>query len=202
MLWDYVALDYGTRSPLLKGVTKEFIPAPAYGIEVKTTVGKPLAHFCTKLVGCYDHSPEISDLPFMVTNRHGKGTVVYLAGTFGISLSGFRFPEYLTLVRNVATKLSAAPVLVENAPWVEVNARRNEEAMFVHLVNQTSGPKRPIIHIQPLADLMVVLPNVKSKQARALRRDRKLRTQASGRGTSFTVPLLEDYEVIELPLET
>ena len=202
MLWDYVAPDYGTGSPLLKGVSKEFIPAPAYGIEIKTTVGKPLAHFCTKLVGCYDHSPEVSDLPFIVTNRHGKGTVVYLAGTFGISLSSFRFPEYLTLVRNVATKLSAAPVLVENAPWVEVNVRRNDEAMFVHLVNQTSGLKRPMTHIQPLTDLEVVLPKVKCKQSRTLRQDRKLRTRVGRRGTSFTLPLLEDYEVIELPLET
>jgi len=202
MLWDYVAPDYGTRSPLLKGVSKEFIPAPAYGIEVEVTTGKALGHFCTKLVGCYDHSPEISTLPSVITNRHGRGTVVYLAGTFGISLNSFRFPEYLTLVRNIATKLSVAPVLVENAPWVEVNARRNEDTMFVHLVNQTSGLKRPMTQIQPLTDLTVILPHAKCGRARALRQVRKLRTQVGRRGTSFTVPLLEDYEVIELQLET
>jgi hypothetical protein len=92
-------------------------------------------------------------------------------------------------------------VLVENAPWVEVNVRRNDEAMFLHLVNQTSGLKRPMTHIQPLADLEITLPNVRCRQARALRQDGNLGTQVGRRGTSFTVPVLDEYEVIELPLE-
>jgi len=200
MQWDYISPDLGSDSPLLKGITKEFIPAPTYGLEVKTTTGQTLARFCTKLVGCYDHSPQVSHLPFLVTNQFGRGRAVYLAGTFGISLSDFRFPEYLTLMRNLAGKLSSRPVVVKNAPWVEVSIRRTDDEVFVHLVNQTAGLKRPLTHIQALTDLEVYLPKSKFKHARTLRSSKELRTKVDRGGSSFTVPVLADYEVIGLPL--
>jgi hypothetical protein len=185
---------------LLKGITKEFIPAPTYGIETKATTGEILARFCTKLVGRYDHAPEISQLPFMVANQYGRGKAVYLAGTFGISLSNFRFPEYLTLTSNLAAKLSSTAVTVKKAPWVEVNVRRNDDTLYVHLVNQTSGLKRPLTHIQTLTDVEVLIPSAKYKQARTLRSHKKLKTRTHKDATSFVIPILDDYEIIELPL--
>ena len=200
MQWDYIAPELGSGSPLLKGITKEFIPAPTYGLEVKATTGQILARFCTKLVGCYDHTPEVSHLPFLIMNQCGKGKAVYLAGTFGISLNNFRFPEYLALMRNFAGKLSSTPVVVKNAPWVEVSIRRTDDEVFLHLVNQTAGLKRPLTHIQALTDLEVYLPEAKFRHARTLRSNKKLRTRVDKGGSSFRVPVLADYEVIELPL--
>lgn len=200
MDWDYVAPDTKSRSPLLKGITKEFIPAPTYGIETKATDGEILARFCTKLVGRYDHAPEISQLPFMVANQYGRGKAVYLAGTFGISLSNFRFPEYLTLTSNLAAKLSSTAVTVRKAPWVEVSVRRNDDTIYVHLVNQTSGLKRPLTRIQTLTDVEVLIPGTKYKQARTLRSHKKLKTRTHKDVTSFVIPILDDYEIIELPL--
>jgi type 1 glutamine amidotransferase len=200
MHWDYVAPKLKPRAPLLKGITREFIPAPTYGVETQCVTGACLASFCTKLAGPYDHAPEVSPVPFLVTSEFGRGKVVYLAGTFGISLSNFRFPEYLTLVRNMTAWLSRTPVVMRGAPWVEVSARRNDEAVFVHLVNQTSGLKRPLTHIQGVTDLEVILPWTKCRGARALRSNKRLKTRTGRRGTSFTIPLLGDYEVVELPI--
>lgn len=200
MNWDYVSPASATNSPFMRGVTKKWIPAPTYGIKVETTAGKTLLYYSSKLIGCYDHTPEVSSNPFLVLNHLDKGEVVYLAGSFGISLVNFRFPEYLNLVSNIATDLSSATVTVRDAPWVEFSLRANENDVFVHLVNQTSGLRRPLTYVHPLTNVTIDLSKIRAKEGKALRLDRKLKLRKSGSKKSLVLPYLEDYEIIALKL--
>jgi len=198
MHWDYVHIDRKNASRFLKGITKQLVPAPTYGIKVEATTAKVLSTYYAKLAGCYDHTPQVSAMPFLVVNKYRKGQVAYLAGTFGMSLASFRFPEYLALVRNLASGLSRNIVRIRDAPWVEVNLRRNHDEVFVHLTNQTSGLKRPLTHIHPLTGLTIDLPRMRVKSARALISGRKLNPRELRGGTSVVLPRLESYEVIAL----
>ena len=201
MNWDYVNLDLERNSKFLNGLTKDLVPAPLYGIEVRPTVSTVLSRYCSKLMGCYDHTPQISAMPFLVSNKYGKGQAVYVAGTFGISVANFRFPEYLTMVRNLASALSKSTVKISNAPWIEVSLRRANNEIFLHLINQTCGLKRPITHVQPMANLSIELPRIRAQGARALISDRKLAVRKSKDGTSVVLPSIEEYEVIALKLK-
>jgi len=201
MRWDYVALSdslpFGNRTTV-RGINKKFLPAPTYGIEIKLTSGASPVFFCEKLVNRYEGDPKISSKPFLVTNQFGKGKVIYLAGTFGLDLYTYHFPDYLNLIKNFVSQLSRIPVTVENAPWVEVNLRQSMDKIFLHLVNHTSGVRRPLTYIQPLENLKIGFFGAKVKEIQALWTNKKLKLKKSGKGISFVLPYLENYEVISL----
>lgn len=196
MNWDYVSPIPKTGSPFLKGITKKYIPASTYGIKVRATGGKNLLYFYERLKGCYEGMPEVSSQPFLTLNRFGKGKVLYLAGTFGLSLANFRFPEYLRLIKNFSSQLSQPLVAIEKAPWVEISLRKKMDKIFLHLINQTSGLKRPLTYIVPLTNLKIRLFNLKVEEGYALRANKRLKLRRSEKGISLILSYLEDYEVI------
>jgi len=196
MNWDYIAPVAKNNPPLLNNITGKYLPAPSYGIKVEPTTGKPYLYFRERLKGRYDGIPEVSSQPFLVLNRFGKGKALYLAGTFGLDLANFRFPEYLGLVKNFSSQLSQVPVRIEKAPWIEVSLRKKKNKVFLHLINQASGLKRPLTHIAPLTNLRIGLFGMKVKEGYALRTNKKLKLKRSGKETSLILPYLKDYEVI------
>lgn len=198
MDWDYLSYSTELNSLFLDNITKKYIPAPTYGIKIKTTTSQILLNFCEKLKGCYEHTPEISMQPFMVINQYGKGKSIYLAGTFGITFRNFRFPEYLTLIKNFSNQLSSTLVAIENAPWVEINLRKKRNKLFLHLINHTSGLKRPLTFLHPLTNLKINIFEVSIKEAKSLRTGKRLPLKISKQKTSIILPSLEDYEVIEI----
>ncbi|MBI3991219.1 MAG: beta-galactosidase trimerization domain-containing protein, partial [Candidatus Omnitrophica bacterium] len=194
MEWDYI-YPLVNNGPILSGITKKHIPAPTYGIKVALTTGEPLISYYEKLTGRYEHTPVVSSLPFMVMNKFGKGKAVYFAGTFGNALSKFRFPEYFNLVRNISAHLAKSLVTIEGAPYVEVNLRRKEDNVFLHLINHTAGLKRPLTSLQPLTDLKINISGMKIKEAKAIRLNKALKVKGA---EYVTLPRLEDYEIISL----
>ena len=197
--WDYISPAPRRGSYLLKDITKKFLPAPTYGVQVKLTTGRVLLYFCGRLAGCYEHPPKISEQPFLVLNRLGKGNILYLAGTLGLSLGKFRFPEYLLLFKNICSEFSSSLVTIESAPRVEVSLREKGEQIFLHLINQTSGLKRPLTSFHPLLDLRINLfLNKKVTQANALRTEKRLELKKVRTGISLVLPHLNDYEIIAL----
>jgi hypothetical protein len=91
-------------------------------------------------------------------------------------------------------------VRLGNAPSsVEVNVRRKENSVFIYLINFTSEMKRPIQRIIPCLDITIdILLNEKVKSLKALSLDKELEFTNSVNSVSVTLPLLEDYEVIEI----
>jgi hypothetical protein len=200
MDWDYVAPVPGLRSRALQGITKLVVPAPPHGIAVRPTTGRVLAYYAERLKGRYDHAPIVSPQPFLTENRYGRGRSYFVAGTLGASLSSFRFPDHLRLVRNLARSLSTPPVEITGAPWVELSLRGRPGKTYLHLLNQTGGPKRPTTWVQSLHDLPVALRQPATR-ARALRAGQTLPLERTKTGVNFRLPELRDYEVIEFKVE-
>ncbi|MDD5676609.1 MAG: beta-galactosidase trimerization domain-containing protein [Kiritimatiellae bacterium] len=200
MEWDFVSPVKGIDPAFLKNITNSYIPAPAYGIKVKPTTGTPLIYYRERLKGRYDGNPKLSSEPFLVENRFGKGKVFYLAGTFGQGISCFHFPEYLNLIKNICHKTCAPLVAInnDNASWVEASLRRKGKKVFLHLINRSSGPRRPMTFIQPLTDLKIALSGMDVKEAKALWLNRELLVEKYSETVSLILPSLKGYEVIEL----
>ncbi len=199
MNWDYVTSEAKVSDAIVKDFTrrKKYIPAPQYGIRVKTTTGNVLVFYCGRLSGCYEHTPEISSTPFMVSNRYGKGKVYYLAGTFGAAINKFRFREYLALVKAMVSQTVKPQIQIENSPWVEVSLREKGGVSYLHLINQTSGVKRPLTEIHSLKDVKIH-SRMSVRSARSLQLEKKLKVTKEHDGVVFVLPRLDDYDVIEL----
>lgn len=195
--WDYIS-PASCDGGFLDGITKTFLPSPQYGIAVKPREAVPFLFFREKMKGRYDRIPGVSEWPFAMSRQYRKGTVVFFAGTFGTAFLKYRFEEYLRLMKNLCVRFSSMPVIVENAPWVEVNLRRAAgDRIHVHLINMTSGIRRPITSVVPLKNLKVCLPHIRATAARTLRGRRKVAVAADNEGMVLTVPLLKEYDILE-----
>lgn len=130
MEYDYVSPVKNIKSRYLKDIKKILFPAPDYGISVKTTTGNTEIFFCKRMKGRYDGIPEVSNDPMMVVNKYGKGTSIYLAGSFGKTIANFRFIEYFTILKNICDWLSSQYVFVEDNKNVEIFLRKREILFF------------------------------------------------------------------------
>ncbi|TAN16464.1 MAG: hypothetical protein EPN37_08255 [Chitinophagaceae bacterium] len=186
-----------------RGIKEMFTYAPTYGLKLTPIKGaKTLSSFCIPLSGNYSGRPEKSDVPFIIENKYGKGKAIYFAGTFGDSLNKFHFPEYYQVVSNCMSELSSSLVRMDDTPSsVEITLRRSEDSIYLYLVNFTSSLVRPIQKIIPYPNLHVTLlldleKKVKSVKALWLNKDIKFKQE--GISTSFTLPVLKDYEIVRV----
>jgi hypothetical protein len=88
-------------------------------------------------------------------------------------------------------------VQIDDAPWVEVSLRKKSEVLYLHLINQTSGGKRPFTAIHSLQDVNIRL-RISIQSARSLRLEKKLKVTQENDGIVLVLPTLNDYDVIEL----
>ncbi|MBC7326800.1 beta-galactosidase trimerization domain-containing protein [bacterium] len=198
--WDYVtSSDKGHFS--LKGINQKLIYAPTYGIEVESDARKVLM-FCHPLPGCYAGRPQPSPHPFLIENKFGKGRVIYLAGTFGTSLFSFRFPEFYRILRNLVSRMSRPLIELEGVPSsLEVSLRRKGDRIYIHLINFTSEMKRPIERIVPLYAVEITLHFQDAiKSVRSLWQKYELEFREERGKVSFSLPRLEDYDLIEIEI--
>jgi len=196
--WDYAVIaDPGHFS--LKGIGQKYIYAPVYGLQQNSKLKAPL-YFTKPLPGSYAASPSKTEYPFLIENRYGKGRSVYMAGTFGGSLLKFHFPEYYRILANLVAELSEPPITLESVPSsVEVNLRKRNNSVYVYLINFTSEMKRPVERIIPLSNLRINVPlKPNPKSVRALWSGKDLPFKMDGGSISFTLPVIEDYEVVEI----
>jgi len=200
--YDYVSLKDAEHFSLA-AIRQSFTYAPTYGLKLKAQEkAKTPAVFCKPLAGSYAGKPEASDVPFIIENNYGKGRSVYLAGTFGGSLDKFHFPEYYQLVLNLAARLSRPVVRVENAPSsIEVNVRRNGNTFFIYLINFTAGMVRPIQKIIPCTNIKIeLLLEGKVKSIKALWLEKSITFDRKTNSVSFILPVIEEYEVVEIKI--
>ena len=197
MEWDYIT-GANKNSKFLDRITKKHLPAPCYGIKVEATEADKLMYYYERMEGRYDDMPEISDNPFLLANSYGKGKALYLAGTYGEMLCKFNFKEYYQLVGNMGSFLSRQLITLDNAPSsVEVVLREKDNKFFIHLINFTSEMKRPIEKIIPVNDIELKLRcNFKACKIKALQLDKELNFKKTSDNITFTIPIVNDYEVI------
>ncbi|MCX6624994.1 MAG: beta-galactosidase trimerization domain-containing protein, partial [Acidobacteria bacterium] len=197
--WDF--LRPAAEHRLLGGVTRKFIPSPAYYVQAKADSGSVLLKYTEQLAGRYDGVPKLSDDPGLVVNRVGKGTVVYMSGDLGNTINTFHTPEFMQLVANAGTMLGATQVKVENVPGtveVVVRSQQGGRRTLIHLVNFTGEMTRPIRRVLPVRNAKLTLAKgLAASKARALwsGKDLPLSKDAQGR-VSLTVPRMDEYEVV------
>ncbi len=196
--WDYIT-PVKNNNEFLTDITQKYINAPLYGLKIKAK-GEVPAFFCKPLPGSYSGSPVISEFPFMTDNKFGKGRSVYFAATFGNSLYRFHFPEYYQIILNLATELSRPLVRMKNVPSsVEISLRKKEDSVFLYLINFSSEMKRPIQKIIPCYGLSIDLATDRTaKGVRALWSGTDLEFRQNEGSLSFVLPVIEDYEIIEI----
>ncbi|MCM8818220.1 MAG: beta-galactosidase trimerization domain-containing protein [Candidatus Omnitrophica bacterium] len=192
--WDYIFPV--SDSQFTKGISKKYLPSSEYGIKTENKNGNVFIYFYEKLKGCYDSVPSISDMPFAVFNKYGKGKSIYIGGTFGATYYKFRFPEYKILIKNIVERHSKKLVDV-NEEWVEVILRKKEDEIFVNLINLTTGLKRPITYIKEIENLKIDL-FLEFKSARAIFSKEKIKIEKSKNCSSLILPILKEYEIISL----
>lgn len=191
--------------PLLEGWARDLVPAPTYHVTVKLNGGDPLVIFMQPLPGSLAGIPVPSDEPAMVTNRYGKGKVVYFSGDIGNGINSYHLLEWIRLIENVLREMSPSPVVVENAPRsVEVVLRSQEDGklLLLHLVNFTGEMTRPIRKIVPLENVRITVRTKGAvKKIHTLMRPETLTPLKNGsEEVQFVVPHIGEYEVIVLEM--
>jgi hypothetical protein len=193
---------------LAAGLEIPLVPAPAFALEVEPLPGAAvLARYRAPMAGRYaDLTPPAS--PAIVAHRFGRGTAVYVAGTFGEMLADFALPEHRRLARNFVDALSRREVCLEAVPGrrdpinvemvVRIPAARPDR-LVVHLVNHAGVAPRPFEAVCVQEGLRLRLaPRLRAKKARALAAGKRLRIAADDRDATVTLPPLAEYEVIVL----
>jgi hypothetical protein len=196
--WDYVVPSDKSHFSL-KEIKNTFLNSPTYGIKIKSQTTSPVM-FCKPLPGSYSGSPEVTEFPFITENIFGKGRSIYIAGTFGGSLKKFHFPEYYQLLENITERYADRIVKLKNAPSsIEVNIRRNRNSVFIYLINFTSEMRRPIQKIISCNNIEINLGlKEKAKNIKTLVSRENLNFKTENGSVSFTVPAVDDYEVIRI----
>jgi hypothetical protein len=197
--WDYL-LPQQKEHFALEGINSKYVASPAFGIKTITgNKANQIISFYQPLPGRYVGLPEISDIPFLIHNKYGKGNSIYIAGDFGSSLWEFRLPEHYHILGNLVNKLHQPIIKTGNLPAsVDISIRQNRSNIFIHLINFSSEMKRPIEKIIPIPDVEISLPFLKrAEEVKALYLKRKLKIEKEN-PVSFKLPLLEKYEVISI----
>ena len=174
------------------------IPAPAVGLDVRPVDGSTvLARFHEPQGGPYVPLSE-PRLAAIVLNRFGKGSSVYLAGSFGELMSSHSPPEYRRLVESAAGNLADSPVRLEGGLGnVEMSVRRQEGRRIVHLVNYAALPPRPFENVAPQRDVRLVMNSRDGfSSARALRGGCDCAVSTQGDQTTALLPEIRTYEVV------
>ncbi len=197
--WDFMKPQ--AKSPLLKGLQREFIPSPPYHLKVKLEGGDELLRFTRPLTGVYDGIPVLSEDPALIDRRFGKGRAVYFAGDLGNGINGFHLGEFIRLLANAVREFAPPPVLLENAPSsVEVVLRSQQQGkrLLLHLVNFTGEMTRPIQRITPLQDVGVTLSGWReARRVYTLVNPLEIQARIVGdNALHFVLPRVAEYEVV------
>jgi len=185
------------QHPLFQGITQDILPAPGVALKVTPTGAQALAAFREPVPGQYRPLTPLMS-PAILAHRYGKGTVVYLPGTFFERYYEDRIADYRRLVENAIRWLSTPPVVFDNLPpCVEVILRQQGDRRLLHLINYGGDGNRPLEWVAPVHDLRFTALGEFSR-ARALIAKRDLPVEAGNGETCATLPVLGDYEVIVL----
>jgi hypothetical protein len=194
---DFNYLSVCESHPLFDEVVVPRWPAPGVGVDVVALDGATvLARFHGAQPGRYT-DPTPPEKPAIVWHRYGKGTSLYLAGTFAEMCHTFAPPEYRRLLRNAARLFSRAPVVLEGTLGnVELVARTQPGRLLVHLINYAGLPPRPFDAVAPQSGLRLRFPGGSGiRKVRAVFAGVDLALEQDGSDLVAKLPVLDVYEL-------
>ncbi len=141
--------------------------------------------------------------PTVVGHRYGEGRAVFFPGQVDRLCIRDGHPDFRQLLVNaVLWALGGRPVLETDLPesvHVHLYAHEPSGALHVHLVNYTSGPRRPVGILVPVRDgRIAVATDRRPTGVRLLRSGREVPVEWDGLRATFTVPEVRDFEVAVL----
>ena len=197
-------LDYMSvvdrSTPITRGISADTLPAPTFGIDVTPTSASPIFLYREKMASRYSPLPPMSDRPSILLNRHGEGRSIFLAGNFFEYYSHFHNPDFRLILENAVRWASPPFVALKRCPAsVDLAVRRQPQRnrLIIHLVNLTGEMTRPIEEVVTVRDVEISLKGVgEPVSVYARRLGRPLECRYGGDVCTFTLPVLEEYEVI------
>ena len=188
---------------LLEDIEENIIPMSGFAWEVEPMEGAELlARSFYPMAGRYVAFPTES-YGYIVRNRYGMGTSIYISGTLGEVYNVWCNPDNRKMIARRIAEM-ANPLTVTNAPQsVEISLRKqlHTDNLQVHLVNMTRGPGRPMEENIRVYDISVTLTGIKSDKAYGIYTGREYNIHKNEQGTVIDIPFLDEYEVIVVEQE-
>jgi hypothetical protein len=140
-----------------------------------------------------------TDAPGLIIKKFGKGTVAWLPWNLGSLYYMHSSEAHRRLIRDLADHLlPRGRQLKTNAhPMVEVTLMRHGEGHLVHLINITGHSETGYFDAIAMSNIKVEVQGA-WHSAKAVRSGRDLPLTQQGGYSGFTVPSLDDYELVEL----
>ena len=187
--------EYGTFENYFQ-IGEQFFPACTYVMKVEPETAEVMGYVSENTKGSYQ--PIImSSFPAVCKNKFGAGKVYYFCGNFFQSYFDYKFPKYLSLFQKIFDSEVERQIILENTPEsVEVTLRKKGDTLLIHLINFSSGLKRPIEDLIPVEGIVLKLPGVKPTSVTCLLGQTSPKWQRKDGFVEITVPRLHEYEVI------
>lgn len=186
------------KHELFGSIEAPLLPAPEFGLEVAPLKSaRVLARFHSPMKGRYVELTK-QENPAVIINKFGRGKSLYLAGTFGETMSSYAPVEYRLIISNAVRTLSRRPVRIEGGNGnVEVVLRKQPGRLIVHLINYAGIVPRPFNSVCPARDVkLFVAITGKCKSVIALYAGRNCAFKQVKNRLEIPVPEFSEYEVV------
>ncbi|HHT26963.1 MAG TPA: hypothetical protein GXZ82_06940 [Firmicutes bacterium] len=187
-----------TAAPFPEG---RLLPRSTYAMRVKAADDTAVPVYFLKPTGkVYASLQEVSDLAAQICRQTG-GRTAYFPHALGDAYTRYRILDHEQWLAAAADwAYDAKPSISVNAlPTVQVEIRRQENRVLIHLVNHTGDTQRPYHFLTPAAGIEVVVRDGKPSKAFMLRSKQDCTAQAVADGAwSYTLPPVAEYDVLVL----
>jgi hypothetical protein len=136
--------------------------------------------------------------PAIATRRIGKGTAVWLPWNLGALYYRLSLPAHAGLFRDLVRTLNPHPQLRTNAhPLVEMTLMHQNGRTLLHMVNLSGHSQTGYFPPVPMSGIEVAVAGT-FQAARSVRTSGPLPVRIKDGYTNFTLPRLNDYELVVL----
>jgi hypothetical protein len=139
-----------------------------------------------------------TDIPALVTERVGKGTVVWIPWNLGDLYYRLSLPAHAGLFRDLFDGLEPQRQIRTNAhPLVEMSLMRQGGRTLLHLINLSGHAETGYFAPVPMEAIRVRIAG-SFRSAQTIRSPGALAVRAASGYSEFTIPRLSDYELVVL----
>jgi hypothetical protein len=189
------------KSPAAPFPEGRLLPRSTYVMRVKASSDTHVpAYFLNPTSKVYSSLKGLSDLAAQMC-RETSGKVSYFPQALADAYTRYRIleqEEWLAAAARWAYN-AKAPINVQAPPTVQVEVRRQENRLLVHLVNHTGDTQRPYHFLTPVTGIEVKVQGEKPSKAYMLRSKQNCVAQATADGVwMYALPEVAEYDVLVL----
>jgi hypothetical protein len=140
-----------------------------------------------------------TDAPGLIIKEFGKGTVAWLPWNLGALYYMHSSEAHAGLIRDLVDRLlpDGRQLRTSAHPLVDITLMRQADHHLVHLVNLSGHSQTAYFKAVPMSGIQVQVKGAFSS-AKCIRSGQSLAVSRQGAYSSFTVPALAEYELVEL----